>query len=212
MSPRMFIVAGPPGGGKSSVFSRSVSGIDDVFNADDRAAELNGGSYRRIPPEIRAATNREFEKFIHSHIRAHKDFAFETTLRTPITFEQAALAHMDGFEVTMAFVALRTPEMHIERVIGRAGKGGHSAPPEKIREIYTASMKNLPRALAELDDIRVYDNSSITGKGPQLILRILDRHPVYLIDEPPDWLTNALRNTDYRLDRIRRQLDRGLSS
>jgi predicted ABC-type ATPase len=212
MSPRMFVVAGPPGGGKSSVFSRSVSGIADVFNADDRAAELNGGSYRGIPQEIRATTNREFERFIISHIREHKDFAFETTLRTPITFRQAALAHQEGFHVSMAFVALRTPEMHIDRVIARAEAGGHSAPPEKIREIYNASMKNLPRALAELDDVTVYDNSSITGTGPELILDIVNRNPVYLIDEPPDWLANALRNTDYRLDRIRRQLDRGLSS
>ena len=45
----MFVVAGPPGGGKSSVFSRSVSGIDDVFNADDRAAELNGAPLTMIP-------------------------------------------------------------------------------------------------------------------------------------------------------------------
>jgi len=81
----MFVVAGPPGGGKSSVFSRSVSGIAGVFNADDRAAELNGGSYRGIPQDIRAAANREFEQFIDSHIRDHQDFAFETTLRTPVT-------------------------------------------------------------------------------------------------------------------------------
>ena len=150
MSPRMFVVAGPPGGGKSSVFSRSVSGIADVFNADDRAAELNGGSYRGIPQEIRAATNREFEQFIISHIREHKDFAFETTLRTPITFRQAAMARQEGFHVSMAFVALRTPEMHIDRVIARAEAGGHSAPPERIREIYKASLKNLPRALARI--------------------------------------------------------------
>ena len=36
---RMFIVAGPPGGGKSSLFSLSDF-ADHVFNADDRAAEL----------------------------------------------------------------------------------------------------------------------------------------------------------------------------
>lgn len=44
---RMFIIAGPPGAGKSSLFSLSDF-ADHVFNADDRAAELNSGSYESI--------------------------------------------------------------------------------------------------------------------------------------------------------------------
>jgi len=43
-------------------------------------------------------------------------------------------------------------------------------------------MKNLPQALAELDDITVYDNSSTIGTGPELILEVVDRQPVYLVD------------------------------
>jgi hypothetical protein len=58
----MIVVAGPPGGGKSSLFPVSSFGISH-FNADDRAAELNGGSYVGITKEIRAAVNREFEAF-----------------------------------------------------------------------------------------------------------------------------------------------------
>jgi predicted ABC-type ATPase len=45
---RMFIVAGPPGAGKSSLSSLSDF-ADHVFNADDRAAELNAGSHESIP-------------------------------------------------------------------------------------------------------------------------------------------------------------------
>ena len=56
-SRRMFIVAGPPGGGKSSFFALSDF-ADRVFNADDRAAELNSGSYENIPTAVRAAVNR----------------------------------------------------------------------------------------------------------------------------------------------------------
>jgi hypothetical protein len=32
----------------------------EFFNADDRAAELNAGFYRAIPPEIRAKVNAAF--------------------------------------------------------------------------------------------------------------------------------------------------------
>ena len=59
MQPRMIVVAGPPGSGKSSVFP--VSGFQTKhFNADDRAAELNGGSYRGISSNIREIVNHEF--------------------------------------------------------------------------------------------------------------------------------------------------------
>jgi dephospho-CoA kinase len=49
----MIVVAGPPGSGKSTAFPVQSEGVD-FFNADDRAAELNGGSFQNIPPDIRS--------------------------------------------------------------------------------------------------------------------------------------------------------------
>jgi predicted ABC-type ATPase len=87
----MFIIAGPPGAGKSSVFSLAEF-ANRSFNADDRAAELNGGSYRDIPLHVRRVVNGEFEKFVRESIEAKQSFALETTLRSDITFEQAKMA------------------------------------------------------------------------------------------------------------------------
>ncbi|MGK3996902.1 hypothetical protein [Sorangium sp. So ce1024] len=42
--PRMIVVAGPPGSGKSLHFPVEVLG-GDGFNVDVRAAALNGGSF-----------------------------------------------------------------------------------------------------------------------------------------------------------------------
>jgi hypothetical protein len=51
--PAMIVIASPPGSGKSTAFP--VFSLGDLrgeacecFNADDRAAELNGGSYLDI--------------------------------------------------------------------------------------------------------------------------------------------------------------------
>jgi predicted ABC-type ATPase len=84
----MFIVAGPPGAGKSTVFPLAQL-ASRIFNADDRAAEINGGSYRDIPLHVRKQVNREFESFIQTATASHEPFALETTLRSAITFEQA---------------------------------------------------------------------------------------------------------------------------
>ena len=54
MAPRMIVVAGPPGSGKSSGYPLSSFNVE-YFNADDRAAELNGGSYIGISKEMRLA-------------------------------------------------------------------------------------------------------------------------------------------------------------
>jgi len=58
----MFIVAGPPGAGKSKAFPVAGFGVD-FFNADDRAAALNGGSYVDILRRIRDEVNVLFESF-----------------------------------------------------------------------------------------------------------------------------------------------------
>jgi predicted ABC-type ATPase len=79
--PIMYVVAGPSGSGKTSAFPGSQFGCD-YFNADDHAAQLNGGSYVGIPRSIRAIVGPICEKFIHDHIAAGKDFATETTLRS----------------------------------------------------------------------------------------------------------------------------------
>jgi predicted ABC-type ATPase len=134
----MYIVAGPPGSGKSRAFALKDFGVDS-FNADDRAAALNGGSYRDITLEIRSRVNREFEAFIEGHIDRRESFAFETTLRTPVTFDQARRAHSNGFIVTMRYVALANVELNLERIAIRADLGFHSAPVEVLRSIHVSS-------------------------------------------------------------------------
>src|SRR5438874_2736298 len=80
MAPRMIVVAGPPGSGKSSLYPLASFNVV-YFNADDRAAELNGGSYIGISKEIRNIVNAEFETFVLGSIERRVSFAIEFTDR-----------------------------------------------------------------------------------------------------------------------------------
>jgi hypothetical protein len=66
------VFAGPPGSGKSTAFPVSQFGVAS-FNADDRAAVLNGGSYARISQSVRQQVNREFEAFVIEQIEAGRE-------------------------------------------------------------------------------------------------------------------------------------------
>lgn len=206
----MIIIAGPPGAGKSSLFSLSDF-AGNVFNADDRAAELNAGAYQSIPLTVRAIVNRELEQFVHANIAAGTSFALETTLRSAITFKQAKLARENGFRVFMRYIALDTVEHHIERVKRRAARGGHSASETTLRRIHASSLANLPVVLnpedSSIEIVRIYDNSRPESR-PRLVLEARRGRIVRLADSFPEWLQHALGWTQHDLERHRREFMR----
>jgi predicted ABC-type ATPase len=143
--PRMIVVAGPPGSGKTRSFPASAFGVDG-FNIDDRCAQILG-SYRAIPREVRGAVAKECERFVLAHIEHGRSFAVETTLRTTAAIDQAVLAQRNGFIADMHFVATDSIDENVARVIQRAQAGGHGASEREIRAIHHASIANLATAI-----------------------------------------------------------------
>jgi predicted ABC-type ATPase len=209
--PIMYVVAGPSGSGKTSAFPGSQFGCD-YFNADDHAAQFNGGSYVGIPKSIRAIVGPICEKFIQDHIAAGGDFATETTLRSTIVFDQMKLAHQAGFVVRFRYVCVDCIDTSIDRVANRADLGGHSGSEDTVRKIRSTSLDNLPRVFDELgktiDLFDLYDNSAF-GMPPKLIASFLGREISFLASELPAWMDEALGQTSYSTRNLREWFEQG---
>jgi predicted ABC-type ATPase len=204
----MIVVAGPPGSGKSSRFPLSRFGVG-WFNADYRAAELNLGSFHKIPAEIRSRVNVEFQQWILNHITARDGFAIETTLRSPITFEQARLAHGHGFWTTMDYVSVGSVEESVRRIAERSYRGGHSASEKLVADIYEKSTKNLLTALnfgeSGIEVVRIYDNSQLRGHVRQ-VLSFRRGRPRLIAAEVPIWLESLFSGTKFQIAALRESL------
>lgn len=186
--PRMIVVAGPPGSGKTRFFPVTAFGVD-AFNIDDRCAQILG-SYRAIPREVRRAVAKECERFVLEHITQKRSFAVETTLRTTAAIEQAKKARASGFATEMRFLATESVAENVARVLQRAQAGGHGASEREIRLIHQASIANLGDAIATFDRVRVYDSTE-RWSPPRLVAvarseRVEYRGPV------PRWVETAL--------------------
>ena len=200
MPQEFYIVAGAPGTGKSRAFPVSDFEVD-YFNADDRAAELNGGSYHGISLELRTRVNSEFETFIQSHIEQRRSLAIETTLRSRITFDQIAASKRRGFRVTMLYIGTEDPELNLDRIAVRWSLGYHAAPREVLMAIHSQSLANLriacEKAFLGLLRLIVFDNSRF-GESPVQVCEIGYRAMRELVEPLPRWVEGILREADFR--------------
>jgi predicted ABC-type ATPase len=105
-------------------------------------------------------------------------------------------ARVQGFELHMMYVALSDFSQNLKRVTDRARAGGHSAPAEKLRAIHQASLANLSRAVREVDDVNVYDNTALGGPI-ELVLSARSGVVTFRKSPCPVWLKGAIAQTEY---------------
>lgn len=158
--PSIYVLAGPNGGGKSSILGEMmVQSGTDFINPDREASRVRRDNAALTTEEANAIAWRFGRDLLEQAVRERLNFAFETTLgghTIPGLLEYACSV---GIEVKVWFVCLATAEMHLQRVRARVAQGGHDIPEAKIRERYDASRANLIRLLPRLTELRLFDNS-----------------------------------------------------
>ena len=157
--PKLYIIAGCNGAGKTTAsftILPEVLGCKEFINADEIAKGLSPFQ----PESVAVQAGRIMLARMDELLQKGETFAFETTLATKSYKQKIEWAQANGYEVTLLFFWLDSPNIAKERVAQRVAEGGHNIPLETIERRYYNGIANLFTIYIDMVDIcYIFDNS-----------------------------------------------------
>jgi predicted ABC-type ATPase len=169
--PRLLIVGGPNGSGKTTVTEQGLAHtwfqgceyVNPDLIARDQFGDWNS-------PEAVMKAAREAERRREACLMQRRSLAFETVFSAPDKVDFVRRAMGAGYFVRLFFVGTSAPEINAARVARRVMQGGHDVPIPKIVSRYVGAIANCAEVAPEIDRLYLYDNS-IDGAVARLVLR-----------------------------------------
>lgn len=172
MSKQLYIIAGCNGAGKTTAsftILPEVLHCKEFINADEIAKGLSPFQ----PENVAMQAGRIMLARMDELLQKGETFAFETTLATKSYKQKIEWAQANGYEVTLLFFWLDSPNMAKKRVAQRVAEGGHSIPSETIERRYHNGIVNLFAIYIDMVDIcYIFDNS----EGRKELIAQKERH------------------------------------
>ena len=170
--PKLYIIAGCNGAGKTTAsftILPEVLDCKEFINADEIAKGLSPFQ----PESVAVQAGRIMLARMDELLQKGETFAFETTLATKSYKQKIEWAQANGYEVTLLFFWLDSPNMAKKRVAQRVAEGGHSIPSETIERRYYNGIANLFAIYIDMVDIcYIFDNS----EGRKELIAQKERH------------------------------------
>lgn len=172
-APTFWIVAGPNGCGKSSLYNRTDiegwGGSVWIINPDLLTQSIVEREHRALNDANLAAVQR-IESWLDHSIDVYQTIGVETVLSSSKYRRLVDRAHDAGYVVNMLYVFLDSAELQIERVKVRVSEGGHDVPVDAIINRRKRSFEQLCWFAPNVDNCALYDNS--TGR-PELAAEMI---------------------------------------
>ncbi|MBK5212156.1 MAG: zeta toxin family protein [Flavobacteriaceae bacterium] len=188
---RLFIIAGCNGAGKTTA---SFTILPDILNCNEfvNADEIAKGLSPFNPDKSSFQAGRLMLERIKDLIKTGSDFVFETTLATKSYKNLVVEAQKKGYEVTLLFFYLKSPDLAIKRVKIRVKEGGHNTPKNVIKRRYENGLKNFFGIFKPIVDKWILIDNSKGGfqktiaKGDIREVRIMNSNKWNLLKEKYD--------------------------
>ncbi|MBR0111186.1 MAG: zeta toxin family protein [Bacteroidales bacterium] len=183
--PKMYIISGCNGSGKTTASYTLLPQMLDCnqfVNSDEFAKSLSPFD----PSAASVSASRYMLMKYHFLLNRSMDFGIETTLATRALLNMVKDAQAGGYEVTILYFWLNSPELAIARVRNRVSAGGHNIPDEVIRRRYTVGLQYLFKYyIPACDRWIIADNSrspfTVVAEGTQLTTTVRDAAKYELI-------------------------------
>jgi len=192
--PKLLIVAGPNGSGKTSITGKIlkhkwIEGCEYI-NPDNIARDIYGDW--NSPEAVLKAVNYAAE--VREECIANKhSLIFETVLSAPDKVSFIQKAKQNGYFIRLFFIGTDTPQINAARIAYRVMTGGHDVPINKIISRYYKSIANCSLLVPVVDRLYVYDNS-VDNALPQLLFRTSDGKLIKQYVPINDWAGIIYRN------------------
>jgi predicted ABC-type ATPase len=133
----------------------------EFVNADEIARGLSP-----LDPEGAAIdAGRIMLQMIEKHMSSGIDFAFETTLSSKSFVKTILKARANGYQITLLYFWLSSPDLAVARVQTRVSEGGHNVPKNVIIRRYYAGLENLFHLYIPLCDYwMIFDKSRLNAE------------------------------------------------
>ena len=174
----LYIISGPNGAGKTTASYTVLPKIlhcKEFVNADEIARGLSPFNPSGMAIEAGKLMLKRIDELLHKE----ESFSIETTLSTRSYFKLVETAHHKGYDVTLLYFWLKSPEQAIERVAERVSKGGHDIPNDTIIRRYWAGLKNLFNIYMPIVDTWILVDNS---KTPRSIVATGGKHQNTIIE------------------------------
>lgn len=168
-TPRLWVFAGPNGSGKSTFYRNAafLAGVEPfwIINPDLLTSEIAEREGVEWLPANGLALDR-IMAWLRTSLAMYKPVGFETVLSSAKYFPLIDEALGRGFDLHLIYVALRTPQLHLDRIRKRVSEGGHDVEAGKVIARRSRSFANLTRVFPKASFAQVWDNS---GTEPKLL-------------------------------------------
>ena len=169
--PKLLIVAGPNGSGKTSITSKIlkhewIEGCEYV-NPDNIAKDIFG-DWNSPDAVMKAA--RYATEVRHECIANRRSLIFETVLSAPDKVSFIKQAKEKDYFIRLFFIGTDNPQINAARIAYRVMTGGHDVPISKIISRYYKSIANCSLLVPFVDRLYFYDNS-VEDVFPQILFR-----------------------------------------
>lgn len=170
--PRLIVIAGPNGSGKTSVTSQILKHewVEGCYYINpDNIAQEQFGDWNSPEAVLKAAQLATKQR--ENCMKNKESFIFETVFSAEDKVSFLERAKEAGFFIRLFFVGTNHPAINASRIAHRVIEGGHDVPISKIISRYYKSINNCCLAASFVDRLYVYDNS-VDYTPTQLLFRV----------------------------------------